>query len=392
MSRLGETGGFSGVFSGEANPGVHQKLTPLELDVQLQCAELIFRSLIEGKRIGVNNSEDQDEWHTRVLGEGWVRTNQKQRAEMVRVSKVNGENTPEWLESVSNMGDIAWEVFAGSNAGEVVRRLQDIDRQEIIEQLKELFPKVRDSYYARCGAGEHLYGLRAFIVIFRMFLDDPEVLNWTTKCLKFIVSDVEYNNRGITELSLPLPPAARTQESTERGWAFLRAALDAYLVQLGSEPYSWKPEDTNSADYQQCDDFSDEDEKGPVVNAELDRTPMRSVAVQIAECILAVRHAPAVAVQLKLLREPLPEGAPDERRELMMMVPKAVQLTQEILATDNIEVLANLLELLRLGVSDTPSVVEVQAPSESSDPEAQAAALHGMLGAVRSMMGRSSTD
>lgn len=34
------------------------KVTPLEWDMQLQCAELVFRNLLEGKRVAIHPSED----------------------------------------------------------------------------------------------------------------------------------------------------------------------------------------------------------------------------------------------------------------------------------------------------------------------------------------------
>lgn len=380
------------------------KVTPLELDIQLQCAELVFRSILEGKRLNIADDGDIDEWHRETLGEAWVHQNAQQRQILKKQQDYTGENTPEWMESVSNMGDLAWEVFESTSCGETLRRLQDVDRTEVIELLRELYPKVRDSHYARCGAGERLYGLRACIALYRQFLEDPEVLDATAEVLKHCVQGVPYNRNGLAELSLPLPPVDRRLDTPERGWAFLRAALDAYMVQLGEQPWSWRPEDLKNRDFSDSD--WDGSEAGDVdagrgSKPDIDRTPRRSTAIKIAESIVAVREAPAIVVQLKLLREPTPEEAPVERKDLADMVPAVYVKTQEAIASSPSEVLSNLLDMLRLAVGSGPLVEEVGGSSggdsgapgaKGSDRKEEGSVLSGMLGGMRGFLGRGSAS
>lgn len=305
------------------------RMTPLELDSQLQATELIFRSMLEGKRIGVTK-DDIDDWYGSVLGMDWVEKNARQRAEVLRQNRENGENTPEWMESLAHMGDIAWEMLESGERGERVRGLKDIDRTEIIEQFKELRPKISDSHYARCGAGDRLYGLRACIAILRVFVCDPEVLDHCVSCMKLVISNNDYNRDGLLELTVPMPPLERVAAThKDHGWSFLRAALDAYMTQGGAESVSPPAEVTDGVDH----------------------APRRQVAIKIADLMVTAKRSPALAAQLALLREATPKTACSERKELKRMLPLAVDKTQQLLKQEAHPALEEFLQMLSSAVA-----------------------------------------
>mmetsp|Transcript_78248 Transcript_78248/g.221218 ORF Transcript_78248/g.221218 Transcript_78248/m.221218 type:complete len:380 (+) Transcript_78248:92-1231(+) len=363
------------------------RMTPMEFDIQLQAAELVFRSVLEGKRLGVHPAENIDEWYRDVLGEAWIQQNNRQRQEVLRQMKAAGENTPEWVESLAHMGDIAWEVLEAGTCGERVRKLEDIDRAELIEQFKELFPKVRDSHFARCGAGDRLYGLRACIAILRTFARDAEVLDHCSSCLKLVITDHEYNRDGLAELSVPMPPAERKDGHVNIGWSFLRAALDAYMVQAGGQPHGAKPEDQEA-----------EGPAGP---------PRLEVSVKIAECLLAAKSAPALAAQLQLLRKAMPANACPERRELQLMLPALHAKTLELIEKGPNPVLSELLEVLKSAGADEQSPAPMpssaagggdgvpggaaDAAASPADDGAKGGVLRGLAAGMRGLLGRGST-
>lgn len=325
------------------------RMTPMELDVQLQMAELVFRSLLEGKRVGVHPSENVDDWHREVLGEAWLQQNKCQRREVQRQMKASGENTPMWMEAMANMSDIAWEVFEAGDRGEMVRRFAEINRHEVLQQFKELYPKVRDSYYARCGAGDRLYGFRACIAIFQLFMRDPEMLDHCAKCLRLAIKDHAYNREGLAEVTVPLPPEARGPSFVDRGWSFLRHALDAFVVQAGGDAFGGHAP------------TADEDAKDKSAAVERQR-PDPQVAVRIAECIVAARPAPALRAQLQLLKEPVPDGARIERRELHLMIPVVFQRTQQLLNEVGPHPgLSELMEMLRMAGGDEEALLALPA-------------------------------
>lgn len=220
------------------------RLTPMEIDVQLQVAELTFRNLLEGKRLMVEPCQQRDDWYRKHLGEDWVERNKLQRQEVKRQMDEDGENTPMWTEALANTSDIAWEVLeVGRQGREKVRQLKDVDRTEVLEQFRSLLPKVSVSHYARCGAGDQLGGLRACIAVLRLFIRDAEVLGACACCLRLIITDHSYNRDGLAAISLPTPPAERGEDHVDRGWSFLRAALDAFATQAGAEPFQSETEE-----------------------------------------------------------------------------------------------------------------------------------------------------
>eukprot|EP00403_Amphidinium_massartii_P026368 CAMPEP_0178389228 /NCGR_PEP_ID=MMETSP0689_2-20121128/10003_1 /TAXON_ID=160604 /ORGANISM="Amphidinium massartii, Strain CS-259" /LENGTH=318 /DNA_ID=CAMNT_0020009661 /DNA_START=22 /DNA_END=978 /DNA_ORIENTATION=+ len=279
--------------SEEEKERLFMRMTPLEVDLQLQAAELVFRSILQGKSVGVCYPEDLTEWQREVLGDEWVVKNKQQRREVTRQMNAEGENTPMWMEALAHMGEIAWEVLEAGYSGERVRTLSQINRQEIIEQFKELEPKVRISQFARCGAGDKMHGLRACIAILRLFVEDPEVLDWCSKCLLLIISDNRYNRDGLAELSMPMPPNERAADAEETGWSFLYAALHAFVTQA-----------TNNPDL--------------------------PVAAQLAACLVQTRRAPAMELQLRALGEETPEDAQEERKALKEMLPQARTCVQDM--------------------------------------------------------------
>lgn len=374
----------------------NMRMTPMEYDLQLQTAELVFRSILEGKRLRLHPSDNAEDWQREVLGESWVQRNRIQKQEVLRQMSASGENTPEWLEAQANMSDIAWEILESGNSGEKLRRLKDVDHIEVVESLKELCPKVRDSYYARCGAGDHLFGLRACIGIFRLFMFDPDVLELCASCLKYLITDHKYNRDGLAEISLPMPPSARGDNHVDKGWSFLRAALDAYMVQGGAEPFSWRPGGEENDD----DDEDAEDQDGQVRPAvPVDHAPRRNVAIKIVECILAAKGAPSVVAQLALLREPLPAGTCQDSMELKCMLPRVYAKTQELLDLEPNPVLRELIELLQsAGAAEQPlaSLDEDEGANDGGDSAGvgdpgrsrDAVVLRGLAAGVRGILGR----
>lgn len=327
------------------------RMTPMEMDIQLQASELLFRSCLEGKRLGISKHQDLDDWYREVLGEEWMEENAKQRAEVLRQMKQEGENTPMWMEAVAHMSDIAWEVFETGECGERVRKLVDINREEILAQLRELEPMLRISHFARCGAGDKLFGLRACVAIFRQFVRDTEVLQHTATCLKSMIEGNDYNRNGLCCVAVPMPPAERLDSTNEQGWCFLRAALDAYMVQAGCLPHGC-PE---VQDWSQLYFGEEADKQAPHRNhlgdygklnkgkgLNMDRGQYKAmvdenlakdgqeVALLLVACIVAAKGAPALIAQLKMLKEETPEHACDERKQLKSMIPAALAKTEEL--------------------------------------------------------------
>lgn len=327
------------------------RLTPMELDIQLQAAELIFRAILEGKRPGICYPTDINQWYRDVLGDAWVEDNNEQRKIVHRQAQEEGEHTPMWTEAVGHMGDIAWDVLEAGLRGEKVRDLSTIDRKEIITQFEDLYPKVRDSHYARCGAGDRMYGLRACVAIFRLFPDDHEVLGWMVKCLTFIISANDVNRDALCELTLVLPPDERSDQFRDCGWSFLRAVLDAFMVQAGASKFDVATPTEGQALIQADDGAAEQDEaeSAIVVHDEdgVDRTPQLDVAIRIAECVLATRVSPAMVAQLSLLQQQPSENSPIERHELTQILPAVRLKLTELLTLQQQPILQYFLDMLQ---------------------------------------------
>lgn len=289
----------------------YMRMTPMELDMQLQAAEYVFRELLKGNRVAMGDYADIKEWEESVLGPEWCAANDLQRKEVLRQVRADGENSPAWMEALAHMGDIAWEVFECGERGERMRSLEATDRLEIIEQLKELKHKVKISFYARCGAGDRFYGFRACIAIFRTFCRDSEMLDLTTSVMISCIEDHEFNRDGLTCLTVPAPPLEREPAFKDRGWTFLRNSLDAFVVQAGGEPQS--KEAAQETMINSCS---------------------ANVAMKLAKLITLTADAPAVLAQLKLVHEAPPENAWLERKDLVEIINVARAKIQELRKTD----------------------------------------------------------
>lgn len=296
---------------------LHVGMTPLEVDLQLQAAEYVFRSVLEGKRPGVDHTTDIERWTREALGDKWVQENKRQREELARRAQEAGENTPLWAEALADAGDVSWELFErGERGGERLKSLEDIDRDAVLGSLQALLPKVRDSHYARCGAGNGLYGLRAMIAVLRVFERDPLVLACAADCVTYMVSDHKPNRDNLAELSLPMPPVERRDGDVERGWAFLRAAVGAFVVQAGASD---------------------------VVEVE----ERRDVAAKLAECVAAVRDAPAMKAQLALLSRPAgKDNSCPDRLELKDLLAAAYGRARAMVGEETSEALEHFAQML----------------------------------------------
>lgn len=302
------------------------RMTPLEVDVQLQTAELIFRQVLEGKRVPLAQHEDIQSWEKDRLGEEWSRVNEEQRQEVLRQVKEAGENTPMWMESLAHMGDIAWEVFEAGDNGERVRPLQVIDRTEVIEQLTDLKHKVGMSYYAKCGAGDQTSGFRACIALFRLCIRDSEMLQLVVSVLIDCVTEHEYNRDSLACLTVPASPLERRLGEKDRGWSLLRNALDAFVVQGGGTSYSAAQGEAS--------------QEHPINSCSKD------VALLIAELLVRMKNAPAVLAQLKLVHEDPPENCWIERKELRAIIPAAKKMCQDLNSEKPSEFLVALQEMI----------------------------------------------
>lgn len=307
------------------------RMSPLELDMQLQTAELVFRSILEGKRVRLSGHEAIQSWEKDMLGSGWCAENEKQRQEILYQMNTNGENTPAWMEAVGHMGDIAWEVLEAGGRGERIRSVESMDRVEIIEQFKDLKFKVQMSDYAVCGAGDRMFGFRACIALFRTCIRDSELLELMVSVLISCVRDNEYNRDGLACLTVPAPPMEREKEFKDIGWSFLRNALDAFVVQAGGSGYSTDSED--SYVLLGGDNCS------------------KDVSVLIAELLVHMKNAPAVRAQLKLVHEDPPTDCWPERQELRNIIGIAEKTCQELSVEmpTSAEVLLKLREMLAEG-------------------------------------------
>lgn len=312
-------------------------MTPLEVDVQLQAAELVFRSLLEGKRPGIC-SLDVDEWLSEVCGSDWADKNKAQRAVVSQQMRDEGYNTPMWIEAFGHTSDIGWEMFESRGAtGERVRTLAKIDRTEVLEQIRELLPKVRASHYARCGAGDRRSGLRALVAVFHVFARDPEMLDAAARCLTLIITGNDMNRDSLAEVFVAMPPAERREHDRQMGWSFLRAALNAFMVQANAET-QFPSQATAQAEE------ADEDQEEIIVH----REPDPKVAVLIAECLAAAATAPAMRVQLRLLNQEPSASSPLERRELTEMVEPVRLQVEEMMKEDSSPALRGLLDMMNM--------------------------------------------
>jgi len=211
------------------------------------------------------------------------------------------------------MGDIAWEVFEAGDNGERMRDLQSMDRDEVIAQLQDVRFKVEKSHYAKCGAGDRMFGFRACIALLRTCIRDSELLELVAAVLIECMKDHEYNRDGITCLTVPAPPLERPKDFKDRGWSFLRCALDAFVVQAGGRGYSdGKTGEQSKSSEKSIDSCS------------------KDVAVLIAECIVRTKDAPAVLAQLKLVHEEPPADAWIERQELRAIIPLVKQTCEDL--------------------------------------------------------------
>lgn len=336
------------------------RMTPLELDVQLQTAELVFRSILEGKRVPLTGHENIESWEKEVLGEQWSLDNEVQRKEVHRQVKADGESSPAWMEALGHMGDIAWEVFEAGSNGERMRPLETLDRAEIVEQFKDLRHKVKMSYYAKCGAGDKVFGFRACVALLRTCIRDSEVLELMVSVLIECVKDHPYNRDGLACLTTPAPPLERGMSFQDRGWSFLRNALDAFVVQAGGNGYS----STHGEQPQAVMDGPAERERPEVPG------PKAEVALLIAECLVGMRNAPAVLAQLKLVHEEPPENCWIERRELKEIIPIAKATCEDlIISNPSCEFLTMLRDMLVEGEEYVARAPAPSAPSADASSE-----------------------
>eukprot|EP00931_Biecheleriopsis_adriatica_P066342 TRINITY_DN40723_c0_g1_i1.p1 TRINITY_DN40723_c0_g1~~TRINITY_DN40723_c0_g1_i1.p1 ORF type:complete len:379 (+),score=99.84 TRINITY_DN40723_c0_g1_i1:26-1138(+) len=314
-----------------------KRLTPLELDAQLQVSELMYHNLLHGKQVQMTSHKDMDAWYAENLGEDWLKRNKQQRKEMERLAKECGENTPMWVEALSDASDLAFEVFSiGKRGGEQMAPTEDVDREIVIDHLESLIPKVRISHYARCGAGDRSCGLRALVGTLWHFPEDSKVTALCATCLRLCLVNNETNRDSLVALSQPLPPEEREALCVyERGWSFLRVALEAFCRQAGGEAWQrWEPSDKEKAD--------------PKPKAQ-DSKPDPKVAVMLAECLTAAKAAPALQAQLVALSKELPADACKEQRDVKEMLPNIVKLVKQLSSQRKDEkALMELQEMLKL--------------------------------------------
>lgn len=284
------------------------RMTPMEVDMQLQVAEMIFRSLLEGRRLPVTDHPDIESWEKDTLPKEWCDANNAQRKEIVKQVRADGENSPIWMECLAHMGDIAWEVLEAGSQGERIRELDTIDRVEVVEQFKDLRTKVEVSYFARCGAADRLYGLRACVAIFRTFIRDPDILKLMVTTLTWIITDHERNRDCLACITVPAPPMERSKTSKDKGWSFLRNALDAFIVQAGGTGYDESESDNHPS-----------------------HSHSKDVALIIAKLLLRAKDAPAAKVQIVIAQEDPPEGCWVERKELRAIIPRALERCEALI-------------------------------------------------------------
>lgn len=319
-----------GPEEGQKEP-FYMRMTPMELDIQLQTAELVFGSILRGERVHLSGHENIQSWEKDMLGPAWCEKNEKQREEILSQMNANGENTPAWMEAVGHMGDIAWEVLEAGDRGERIRSVESMDRVEIIEQFKDLKFKVEMSYYAVCGAGDRMFGFRACIALFRACIRDSELLKLMTTVLILCVRNNESNRDCLACLTVPPLPMEREKEFKDRGWSFLRNALDAFVVQAGGSGYNSKMED--SFVVLSGDNCS------------------KKVSTLIAELLVNMKNAPAVLAQLKLVHEDPPADCWLERQELRDIIPIAEKTCEDLSAEmpSSATVLLKLRDMLAEG-------------------------------------------
>lgn len=287
---------------GEQDETYYLRSTPMERDIMLQAAEITYRSIIEGYMPPASVDQEVQAWEEEHLGAEWSEQNELQRQELLRQVRISGEKTPAWMECVAHMGDIAWEMLEGGDKGERFRKHENIDRNELVEQFRALNFKVSVSYYGRCGAGDRVYGFRACIGIYHIFIRDPDVLKIMTSTLSYTITAHDYNRNSLTSITVPPLPLERLKGHKDIGWSFLRNALNAFVVQSGGVGYG---------------EQGDEEHSPNCTNPE--------VALEIAKLLVLTSKAPAVLVQLVIVHDEVPEDAWMERAELKAIIPLALK-------------------------------------------------------------------
>lgn len=308
-------------------PGSASRLTPLELDANLQVSELMYRNLLQGKKVQMDFDTGMDSWYRELFGEDWVKKNTFQRRELERQAKENGENTPMWVESASASSDLASEVLQLGRTGGECLRTGAVDREVVLELLESLEVKLRISHYARCGVGEKQNGLRAMLGVMWHFYSDVEIISLCADCLRLAILGNQYNCDSLLAIWTPAFPKERHHGQTEKGWSFLRIALDAFTFQAGG------------------DIFPRADSAG---SGSSNRVGHEEAALKLAQCILQARHSPVMEAQLRLLKED-PGNESLDRQELKEMLPNVLRVTNQLAGRlKGSEVLSELQQLLEL--------------------------------------------
>merc|ERR1719247_1481716 len=112
----------------------------------------------------------------------------------------------------------------------------------------------------------------------------------------------EYNRDSLCCMTVPAPPLERSQNDKDRGWSFLRNALNAFVVQSGGVGYG---------------ETGEEEHAPNCTNPE--------VALEIAKLLVLTSKAPAVLVQLVIVHDEVPEDAWLERAQLKEIIPLALK-------------------------------------------------------------------
>jgi len=307
-------------------PGASSRLTPLELDANLQVSELMYRNLLEGKKVQIDLDAGMDSWYRELFGEDWMKKNYFQRRELERQAKENGENTPMWVEAASDSADLASEVLQLTRTGGECLRTDAVDREAVVELLESLLVKLRIAPYARCGAGEKQHGLRAMVGVMWHFYGDVEVISLCADCLRLAMTGNQHNCDSLLAIWTPAFPNERHHGQVEKGWSFLRIALDAFTFQAGGDLFPRAAGSTGCSEAR-----SDE------------------AALKLAQCILQARHSPLLDAQLRLLKEPPGAQSCAQRTELKEMLPAVLRVTGQLAGRlKGSEVLSDLLQLLEL--------------------------------------------
>lgn len=205
-----------------------RRMTPMERDVEILQCHAYLRSILEGTDLKILDEKEMsfDEWALKELGEEWVKENEKQKEEVLRQMKEDGENSDDWNDAFSTAASLGGLVLTAGKRGEVVMPPEEIEPEEVCEFMLDLAKRASNSWVERCGAGEgEAVGARAAIACMLTFPGHPEVARTGAAVLQKLSFNHGKNRDEILKMTVPMPPLERMIKDKAVGFSAIHAIL-----------------------------------------------------------------------------------------------------------------------------------------------------------------------